>query len=88
MRSVPADEDLPVSAIIESYAKDQVNRGQKVLRFVSNVKIQDLWISEFIPTFEKMMSNGYDPSELTAGPNSWENVICSLENSVISCQQN
>ena len=28
--------------------------------FEEYAKDQDKWINEFIPTFEKMMSNGYD----------------------------
>ena len=37
---------------------------------------QDAWVKDFIPTFEKMMSNGYPPSALKEAPLSWKNVQC------------
>ena len=37
---------------------------------------QDAWLKDFIPTFEKMMSNGYSESALKEAPLSWENVEC------------
>jgi len=38
---------------------------------------QAIWIRDFIPAFEKMLSNGYAPNELTDGPDQFSNVICS-----------
>jgi len=38
---------------------------------------QAIWIRDFIPAFEKMLSNGYAPHELTDGPDQFSDVICS-----------
>ena len=35
---------------------------------------QQKWINDYVPTFEKMISNGYD--KLQAAPDQWTNVIC------------
>jgi len=37
---------------------------------------QAAWVKDFIPAFEKMMSNGYSSSDLKDAPSSWENVLC------------
>ena len=35
---------------------------------------QDKWVEVFIPTFEKMMANGYKGGELIDAP--FENIVC------------
>ena len=31
---------------------------------------------DYVPTFEKMISNGYAPGDLTAAPDQWSGVSC------------
>ena len=45
---------------------------------------KDVWLRDFIPTFEKMMRSGYTNSELTTAPPSWANVLC-LPKKGITC---
>ena len=83
MRSLPVD-DIPVSSIMAEYASDQVTQlsatCQPIILF-----LQDRWIRDFIKTFEKMMKNGYEESDLTQTPGSWWNVGCLNENEKIVC---
>jgi len=44
---------------------------------VDYAKNQAVWMRDFIPAFEKMLSNGYAPNELSDGPDQFSNVICS-----------
>ena len=37
---------------------------------------QQKWIEDYVPTFEKMISNGYGAGELTNAPDHYTNVIC------------
>jgi len=37
---------------------------------------QDHWVRDYVPTFEKMISNGYAPGDLTAAPDQWSGIIC------------
>ena len=81
MRSLPL-EDSPVSTIFSEYANDQVSND---LGFVIELfSFQSIWIGDFIPTFEKMMRNGYTDTELVSAPHSWENVLC-LPKKGITC---
>jgi hypothetical protein len=45
---------------------------------------QDAWLKDFIPTFDKMMSNGYSESALKEAPLSWENVECTKKHFLLS----
>jgi len=46
---------------------------------------QGAWVRDFIPTFEKMMSNGYSATDLTEAPMSWENIQCKKKGYTINC---
>ena len=39
-------------------------------------KNQAKWVRAYIPTFEKMIENGYQGSDLNSAPESWKNVFC------------
>jgi hypothetical protein len=41
---------------------------------------QEAWVKDFVPAFEKMMSNGYSQSDLQDAPTSWEGVRCWKQN--------
>ena len=82
MRSLPL-EDSPVSTIFTDYANDQVGNNPIGVK-PGLISLQDIWIGDFIPTFEKMMRNGYTDTELTKAPLSWANVLC-LPKKGITC---
>ena len=46
---------------------------------------QAAWVEDFLPAFEKMMSNGYSGSDLKEAPVSWENVQCLKTRKKIEC---
>ena len=85
-RRLPED-DKPVSEIIAEYAEDQVIllilKDESIFQ---TLNVQDKWVNDFIEVFEKMVRNGYQHEDLTAAPGSWENIICTLRNKVMSCQ--
>ena len=37
---------------------------------------QTKWVNDFIPTYEKMLANGYEAEDLVDGPDQFTNVIC------------
>ena len=37
---------------------------------------QQKWIDDYLPTFEKMLANGYEEGELVDGPDQYTNVYC------------
>ena len=37
---------------------------------------EQAWINEFVPAFQKMQENGYDPGTLTSSPNTWQGLVC------------
>lgn len=37
---------------------------------------QENWIRDFVPTFEKLISNGYTEEELEDGPDQWTGITC------------
>ena len=37
---------------------------------------QQKWINDYVPTFEKMISNGYEDEDLQDAPDQWTDVIC------------
>ena len=47
---------------------------------------QKEWVKDYVPTFEKMVRNGYDDNDLTRAPDSWTNVRC-LEHEKFECIQ-
>ena len=56
--------------------KREVPEGSMPLNeiFELYAKDQNAWITDFVPAFEKMLSNGYD--DLSDGPNQFDGVIC------------
>ena len=37
---------------------------------------QQKWVNDYVPTFEKMISNGYSDGDLTDAPDQWTDVVC------------
>ena len=37
---------------------------------------QQKWVNDYVPTFEKMISNGYTDGELQDAPDQWTDVVC------------
>ena len=44
--------------------------------FEEYAKDQQKWVNDYVPTFEKMISNGYVDGELQDAPDQWTNVVC------------
>ena len=49
-------------------------------------KDQRAWVRDYVPTFEKMVRNGYNDNDLTRAPDSWTNVRC-LKQEKFECTQ-
>ena len=54
----------------------QVPEGSMPLNEIFELfaKDQNAWLEEFVPAFEKMISNGYD--DLVQGPNQFDGIVC------------
>ena len=50
--------------------------------------LQDLWLREFIPVFEKMMQNGYEEADLTEAPASWKDIRCLNKKGIVCSSSN
>ena len=37
---------------------------------------QQAWVNDYVPTFEKMISNGYSDTDLKDAPDQWTDVVC------------
>ena len=40
---------------------------------------QQKWVEDFVPTFEKMLSNGYEEGELLDGPDQYTGIECNRQ---------
>ena len=54
--------------------KEPANAQPVSSYFETYAKDQSQWVKDYVPTFEKMVRNGYD--DLTRAPDSWTNVRC------------
>ena len=59
--------------------KLQVPEGSTPLHkiFEEYAADQQKWVNDYVPTFEKMLSNGYNSEELANAPDHYTGVICS-----------
>ena len=59
--------------------KMQVPEGSTPLHeiFEEYAADQQKWVDDYVPTFEKMLSNGYNSEELTDAPDHFTGVVCS-----------
>ena len=48
---------------------------------------QQKWVSDYIPTFEKMLANGYGDGELINGPDQYTDISCPRDEETMTCYE-
>ena len=48
---------------------------------------QQAWVNDYVPTFEKMLANGYQDGELTNGPDQYTGIVCPRDADTMICYE-